>query len=128
MRGLSRQVSAKTLDIFLIFNVNIVSYMMKNSRGILFTCLRKGAQLLLNKYILAMSIFVVWLLFFDKNSIVTQWSLRQTIHQLEDEKAYLYEEMELTKEMKEDLSQNREKYAREKFFMKKPGERVFIIE
>jgi len=102
--------------------------MMKNSGDKVFKYIRRGAQLLLNKYILAVSIFVVWLLFFDKNSIITQWSLKQTIHQLEDEKAYLHEEIVLTKEMKEDLSQNREKYAREKFFMKKPGERVFIIE
>ncbi|NND06347.1 MAG: septum formation initiator family protein [Saprospiraceae bacterium] len=101
---------------------------MSNSGDRLFFYVRKIAQLLLNKYILAMTIFVVWLLFFDKNSIITQWSLRQSIHQLEDEKAYLHKEIELTKEIKKDLSQNREKYAREKFFMKKPGERVFIIE
>ena len=101
---------------------------MSDRRDKLFFYIRKIAQLLLNKYILAMTIFVVWLLFFDKNSIITQWSLRQAIHQLEDEKAYLHKEIELTKEMKKDLSQNREKYAREKFFMKKPGERVFIIE
>ncbi len=61
-------------------------------------------------------------------AIITQWSLRQTIHQLEDEKAHLHQEIDVTKELQEDLTKNREKYAREKFFMKKPGERVFIIE
>ena len=95
---------------------------------ILVARLRKGAHLLFNKYILAGSVFVVWLLFFDKNSVVTQWSLICTIHELEDEKAYLHREIAETKELKEDLINNKEKYAREKFFMKKPGERVFIIE
>ncbi len=96
--------------------------------GNYFSYMRKIGHLLLNKYVLALSIFLVWLMFFDKNSMITQWKLQQTVNQLEDEKSFLGEEITRTEELREDLTKNQEKYAREKFFMKKPGEQVFIIE
>ncbi len=100
------------------------------------TTLREGASLLfrkfsniiLNKYLLAFTVFAVWLAFFDKNALVTQWSLSQTIHKLESEREFIVEGIEETKVIREDHIKNQEKYAREKFFMKKPGEQVFIIE
>jgi len=102
--------------------------MRATSAAVFFSYAGKCVQLLLNKYVLALSIFVVWLTFFDKNAFITQWRLKQTIHQLEDQKDYLWDEIATTEKLKEDLTKNQEKYAREKFFMKKPGERVFIIE
>lgn len=86
------------------------------------------SKLLLNKYLFATSIFVVWILLFDKNALVTQWSLGRTIDRLEDEKEFLIRETEATRLLKQDIMANKEKYAREKYFMKRPGEQVFIIE
>jgi cell division protein FtsB len=90
--------------------------------------LKKIVSLLLNKYILAFTLFAFWISFFDKNALVTQLKLVKTIHELEDEKVYLISEIEVTKQMKKDITDNQEKFAREKFYMKKPGEQVFIIE
>ena len=90
--------------------------------------LKKVVSLLLNKYILAFTLFAVWISFFDKNALVTQLKLVKTIHDLEEEQAYLISEIEVTEQMKKDISENQEKYAREKFYMKKPGEQIFIIE
>ncbi len=89
---------------------------------------RKFSSIVFNKYLLALTIFIVWLSFFDKNAILTQWRLSQTIHQLEHERAFISKDIEKTKMVREDLTKNQEKYAREKFYMKKPGEQVFIIE
>ena len=88
----------------------------------------KFSTVIFNKYLLAFTLFVVWLSFFDKNAILTQWKLSQTIDELERERTFISEEIERTKLVRENLSENQEKYAREKFYMKKPGEQVFIIE
>ena len=93
-----------------------------------FTFFRKFSSIVFNKYLLALTIFLIWLTFFDKNALVTQWSLSQTIDQLEGEKQFILDEIERTKVIREDITTNQEKYAREKFYMKKPGEQVFIIE
>ncbi len=90
--------------------------------------LQKFSGVFFNKYLLALTLFIGWLTFFDKNALVTQWSLSQTIHDLESEKAFISQEIEKTKLLRQDLMENQEKYAREKFFMKKPNEQVFIIE
>ncbi len=86
------------------------------------------SRLIFNKYFVAFSFFTIWLLFFDKNAMVTQWQLSQTIDQLEDQRAFLIKDLESTKLLQADIAKNKEKYAREKYFMKKPGERVFIID
>lgn len=84
--------------------------------------------ILLNKYILATIAFVVWMFFFDKNRMTVQWELSQEIHQLERDKVYYIEEIETAKAAREDLKNNLEKYAREKYFLKQSDEDVFIIE
>ena len=88
----------------------------------------KASKLIFNKYFVALSFFLVWLLFFDKNAMVTQWQLSRTIDQLEDQKDFLIADLESTKLLQADITKNKEKYAREKYFMKKPGERVFIVD
>lgn len=87
-----------------------------------------SSKVLLNKYLLAGFIFVIWVSFFDKNSLITQYKLSRLLIELKHQKNYLVNEIEVTKSLKADLNKNVEKYAREKYYMKKPGERVFIIE
>ena len=86
------------------------------------------SKLLLNKYLFATTIFIIWICFFDRNAFVTQWSLHRTIDKLEEEKIFLIRETESTRILQQDIISNKEKYAREKYFMKRPGEQVFIIE
>ncbi|NND32617.1 MAG: septum formation initiator family protein [Saprospiraceae bacterium] len=88
---------------------------------------KKISKLLLNKYLFATVVFVFWIAFFDKNAFVTQWKLSRTIDKLQEEKSFLIEETEATRVLQKDIMTNKEKYAREKFFMKQPGEQVFII-
>lgn len=83
-----------------------------------------------NFYILFGTIFVLWMLFFDSNDMYDQYLLNKKISQLEADKDYYQQNIgELRKEMKELQTSPKqlEKFAREKYKMKKPKEDVFVI-
>lgn len=83
-----------------------------------------------NKFLLITLAFVVWMLFFDKNDLFSQYDYRQQRQKLEQERDfYLKETAQVTKELDE-LTSNRaklEKFAREKYLMKKDNEDIFVI-
>jgi cell division protein FtsB len=75
--------------------------------------------------------FLIWLSFFDKNNLLYQRKLNKQISGMKENKAFYETEIEkLLKHQAELNSDDRqlEKYARERFLMKKPGETIFIIE
>jgi cell division protein DivIC len=81
-------------------------------------------------YIISAIILVVWLMFFDRSNLIKQAEMTLKLNELENEQAYYEEELEkVHKEEKEVLgSMNSiEKYAREKYFLKKEGETVFVL-
>ncbi|PST82464.1 septum formation initiator [Pedobacter yulinensis] len=92
--------------------------------------MRKMVSLLRNKYFLATLIFAVWMLFFDRNDIVSQYEYGRQVDKLQEEKDFYEKEiMQVKKDLREldtDL-QTAEKYARERYFMKKDNEDVFVI-
>jgi cell division protein DivIC len=84
-----------------------------------------------NFYILSSLLFIVWMTFFDSNNLITQyelWSKRSDI--IKERNYYLSKIEEVQQERKELFSQNRliEKFAREKYLMKKDSEDIYIIE
>lgn len=83
-----------------------------------------------NKYFLVSLAFVVWMLFFDRNDLFSQHEYRQQVQKLRSEKEfYASETMKVKKDLQE-LSTKQatiEKYAREKYLMKKPDEDIFVI-
>ena len=83
-----------------------------------------------NFYVLVTAFFLVWMLFIDNNDFFTQFSLRQEYSRLQDEKEYYQEKITEVKEEREELLSNDrllEKFAREKYLMKKDKEDVFVI-
>lgn len=83
-----------------------------------------------NKYMIALIVFAVWIMFFDRNDILTQTERRSELHDLQQSKAYYEQEISLTNKELRQLDSNPallEKYAREKYFMKKPNEELFVI-
>lgn len=83
-----------------------------------------------NFYFIATVFFLAWMLFIDNNDLITQLSLRQKLHNLEDEKAYYQEKISEVKAEREALLSNDElleRFAREKYLMKKESEDLFII-
>jgi Septum formation initiator len=87
-------------------------------------------ELLRNKYFLSVAAFVVWMLFFDKNDVIAQYEYRSQVNKLQEEKDFYVKEIAKVKkdlnELNTDLN-TAEKFAREKYFMKKDNEDVFVI-
>lgn len=83
-----------------------------------------------NKYVLIALIFIVWMLFFDANSFLVHRELNQEVKELESNKTYFEKEIQKDKEYLEKLKQEDEleKFARERYFLKKENEEIFIIE
>lgn len=83
-----------------------------------------------NIYILALVIFVVWMIFFDSNSWFIHNELNTEINDLQAEKEYYKNGKEKDdKEFKKLSSkQGLEKFAREEYYMKRENEEIFIIE
>ena len=83
----------------------------------------------INRYTITLAIFFFWILLLDgKYSLVKQYKLVRQISEMEQRKK---EYAQLLKEVREEydiLVKNKEKYAREKYFLSKPGEDVYIIE
>ena len=40
-------------------------------------------KILTNKYLLAVGIFIVWILFFDRNDLITQWDRKKELQKSE---------------------------------------------
>lgn len=81
-------------------------------------------------YFLAAMFFLVWMLFFDSNDLITQIRLSSKLAELEEEKEFYENEIVEVKNDREALLNDRElleKLAREKYLMKKENEDVFIV-
>lgn len=92
--------------------------------------MKRAIDLIKNKYFLVTAAFVVWMLFFDKNDLYTQFEHRQQLTKLEQERDfYTKETAQVGKELDELTTnpQKLEKFARERYFMKKADEDVFVI-
>jgi len=83
-----------------------------------------------NIYILIFVVFVVWMLFFDANSWLIHRELNADMDDLENEKEYYQKEIEKDNKAIKELSTEEgvEKLAREKYYMKKENEDIYIIE
>lgn len=83
-----------------------------------------------NKYIIATAVFLVVILFLDKNDFFTQLDRRNELRTLEKSKAYYSKEIASERKELEGLKNDPailEKYAREKYLMKRDDEEIFLI-
>lgn len=83
-----------------------------------------------NKFFLVTVAFVVWMVFFDKNDIYSQYQYRQQVNKLRaDRDFYIKETNEVNEQLKELTTDNAalEKFAREKYLMKKDNEDIFVV-
>jgi len=83
-----------------------------------------------NIFILIFVVFAVWMLFFDTNSLLTHLELNSEMDDLENEKEYYKREIKKDSKEIDKLSNDGglEKFAREKYYMKKEKEEIYIIE
>jgi len=83
-----------------------------------------------NIFVIIFIVFALWMLFIDSNSLMIHHELNEDISDLEDEKEYYRKEIEKDKKAIKELSTEDgiEKLAREKYYMKKDNEDIYIIE
>lgn len=82
-----------------------------------------------NKYFVTLFLFLLWMTFIDNNDFFRHYGL---ITRLNEVKRELKAKEELIADTKRQLKELRnkktlEKFAREQYFFKKPGEEVFVI-
>lgn len=79
---------------------------------------------------LLVAMFAAWMLFLDDFNLFRQASLKNKIEEMEQQKAYYREEIKDDSAMINTLNANMdslEKYAREKYLMKKDHEDIFLV-
>ncbi|HPF11729.1 MAG TPA: septum formation initiator family protein [Flavobacteriaceae bacterium] len=83
-----------------------------------------------NKYVLILIFFIVWMVFFDTNSYFIHKELNDDIETLQKSKQLYQKDIKEGKEFLQKMedSNEMEKYAREKFYLKKENEDIYIIE
>ncbi len=87
-------------------------------------------KILGNRYVIVLVFFIVWMLFIDNTSYLEQRVLNKQLDELEDNKKYYQDEIRKDQENIKLLKNpdQIEKYAREKYYMKRDSEDVYIIE
>lgn len=93
--------------------------------------LKKLPPIFRNFYFITGFTFLIWMIFIDSNDLISRFKMSAKLHSLQNEKEY-YEEkiVEVEKDRKELMTNKEllEKFAREKYLMKKETEDVFIIQ
>jgi cell division protein FtsB len=92
--------------------------------------MRRLINLFKNKYFLVTMAFVVWMIFFDKNDLFSQYQYHQQVSKLKQERDFYQKETAKVRKDLDELSSNPqmlEKFAREKYLMKRDNEDVFVI-
>lgn len=93
--------------------------------------LNKIPYWLKNKYAITILVCLIWLFFFDQNNLLTQWEYKKELNTLLEDKKFYLEQIEKTQTELKELTTNPatlEKFAREKYLMKKSNEQVFVFE
>ena len=90
----------------------------------------KFFKIVSNLYILISVVFFIWIFFIDSNSILVNIRLNKEISELKERKDILENQIQIDKQIISNLQNpdSLEKYAREKLYMKKENEEIFIIE
>jgi cell division protein FtsB len=74
--------------------------------------------------------FLAWMIFLDSNDLITRFKMASKLGELEDEKGYYTQKIIEVEKDRNELMTNRElleKFAREKYLMRKESEDVFVI-
>lgn len=81
-------------------------------------------------YVIVLTGFVIWMVFFDTNSLLIHNELNKEIEKLEKKREFLQVEILKDEKIIKKLSdpEELEKFAREKYYLKKKNEEIYLIE
>lgn len=92
--------------------------------------LRRIIPYLRNFYVATTLGLLLWMTCFDANDFITQFQNWRKLRELENEVSYYTAQIDTIRADRREVLGNdrlREKYAREKYLMKKPTEDVFVV-
>jgi cell division protein DivIC len=87
-------------------------------------------RIVTNFYLGTSSVFLIWITFFDGNDLISLFSNRMKLAETESEISYYHERIEMVLAEQARLHGNPdaiERFAREKFLMKKDNEDVYVF-
>ncbi|MBV7533505.1 septum formation initiator family protein [Chitinophaga sp. sic0106] len=90
----------------------------------------KVPGLLKNFFFISGGLFLLWVAFLDKTNLMYQYQFSSEENKLEAQKEFFISEIKKTREEQQELlssPEKLEKFAREKYFMKKDNEDLFIL-
>ena len=92
--------------------------------------LKKIPPVFKNFYVVTLAVFFGWMMLLDSNNLVARYKLGSKLRSLQSQKEYYQDKI---KEVQKDRAQlfgdkeSIEKFAREKYLMKKESEDIYII-
>lgn len=91
---------------------------------------KKWFKIASNTYVLILLFFLIWMIFFDTNSYLIHRELDGDIDALENNKEFYRSETDKDKTFIKKMADSMEieKFAREKYYLKKENEDIYIIE
>ncbi|MFC1732767.1 septum formation initiator family protein [candidate division KSB1 bacterium] len=92
--------------------------------------IKKLIKLLKNKYFFTTMTFLVWMMFFDNHNFISQVRLTNELNEYRNIKAYYLDEIRKDSIAALELMTNMdnlERFAREKYLMKRDNEDIFLI-
>jgi cell division protein FtsB len=95
-----------------------------------FKFIERIPPLLRNKYILTITIFLIWIVLLDSNNLITRRKEMKNLKKLRADREYYVQRIEEDKRKLHELKTddlNLEKFAREQYRMKKTDEDLYII-
>lgn len=87
-------------------------------------------KIFLNKYALTIVLFMIWMIFLDNTSWLVIRELDREIEKYEEQLNFYQNEFEKNDQLYKKLMLNKsekEKFARENYFMKRSNEEIFIL-
>ena len=90
----------------------------------------KLIKFITNRYVVILTVFIVWMVFFDENSYLVHREFNKEIDKLETANEFYKSKIKEDKQTIENLQDSLalEKFAREQYLMKKENEDIYIIE
>jgi hypothetical protein len=91
---------------------------------------KKLLNILINKYLITTVIFLAWIFFFDNNNIFSNLRTLDRLNQLRKDKQFYVDEIRKDSVMVQKLLYDTlelERFAREKYQMKKSNEDVYLV-
>lgn len=83
-----------------------------------------------NRYILTLSVFLIWIVLLDSNNLISRFKEMSELRKLKKDREYYIQKIESDRQKLRELrtdNDNLEKFAREQYKMKRPDEDLYIV-